>query len=322
MRTKDAPPVLHVARRRLTASGLPRCRIDSAVVEAHALVACRGPHPWTPYPGRSSREACGFSWRAYARVASVRGGKALTVNRQLRSVVPGLFLGSLVCILVGGVSLSTGAETPHGRRHVDNPDVGPCDSATVRGWAMPDSVAVFKPPASQIERARRLGPGSDVRFTIRVQTTFEKAAGVWTYTYTVTNRVDSPRGIWMFTLRPVVAARDITGPHGWEPTLEDSILHWFCTDAGPNPPDNEGNVSPSPFDIAPGDSAVFSFASAQEPGDSLAYRVGGFHELPVAHTPQEEYDMMTAPPAIDWVEGKVIGPSLGKRLPHDRAHQQ
>jgi hypothetical protein len=241
------------------------------------------------------------------------------VNRQLCSVVLGLLLCSLLCIPAGGISLLAGTEIASGRVRTDDPGLGPCDSAAVRGWAIPDSVAVFKPPPSPIERARRLGPGSDVRFTIRVQTTFEKAAGVWTYTYTVINRVDSPRGIWMFTLRPVTEAGDIKGPRGWEPTLQDSTLHWFCTDTGPDPPENEGNVSPSPFDIAPGDSAVFSFASAQEPGDSVSYFIEGFHEWPVARTPEEEYEFMTAPAPINWVEGRLVGPSPGMRRSHDRA---
>jgi FlgD Ig-like domain len=160
-----------------------------------------------------------------------------------------------------------------------------------------------------------LGPGADVIASITASAVRDPD-GAWTYRYKVFNAQNSPRGIWSLTLEPISYVVSMSGPAGWrtDPAFQaPGQVNWFCVDTGPNPPDNNGNVSPSPFDIAPGDSAVFTLRSPDPPTGSTNYFIQGFHEIPVLGTEA------TIDSALDsqgsFLDDALTGSTLGPGLP-------
>lgn len=187
----------------------------------------------------------------------------------------------------------------------------PPDTVRLRPWAIPDSVVV--PSRARHYGPPRPGKGADVRVLLSSSVKRDERAGTWTYTYVVKNHRDSPRGVWSFMLVPVPPdVVVLASPKRWLADRSDSLLSWFCTDPGPQPRVDDGNVHPSPFDLQPGASATFRLVSHFAPGDSVRYYIQGFNAWPVIHNYQEEDSILNTTPSffVDSAHGKVIGPRL------------
>jgi hypothetical protein len=159
-----------------------------------------------------------------------------------------------------------------------------------------------------------LGPGADVIASVTASAVRDPD-GAWTYRYTVLNAQNSPRGIWSLTLEPISYVVSVSGPAGWraDPAFQaPGQVNWFSVDPGPDPPDNNGNVSPSPFDIAPGDSAVFVLRSPDPPTGSTDYYIQGFAEIPVLVTEAEMDSALDSQGSFldDALTGSTLGPGL------------
>lgn len=159
------------------------------------------------------------------------------------------------------------------------------------------------------------GPGSDVVASVSVSSSYDSQTGFWTYTYSVINDVTSPRGIWSFTLRPVPSVFNVTSPQGWEAQVgfqEPDQLNWFCMDPGPNPPDNDGNVAPSPYDTAPGQTGMFSFKTPVAPAlGGMTFFLQGFSGIPIAQSDESDVDaLLDSQPLFldDSLMGQTDGP--------------
>lgn len=140
------------------------------------------------------------------------------------------------------------------------------------------------------------------------------STGLWKYTYVVSNAANSPRGIWSFTLEPAPAVVNMTGPTGWQADPSFQVagqVNWFCVDPGPNPPENDGNVSPSPFDIAPGDSATFTLQAPGPPvSNGATYYLQGFSEVPRAQSDSQMDSLLDAQGSFleETLSGTIVGP--------------
>jgi len=123
-----------------------------------------------------------------------------------------------------------------------------------------------------------------------------------------------------FTLFPVDSVEKISGPNGWTPDLTQSRLNWFCTNPGPPPLQDDGNVHPSPFDIAPGSSAKFVFISRYPPSDSIDFFVHGFNPLPVIDEFSDPDSILETQPSffLDALHGRIMGPKADPRKPKHR----
>jgi hypothetical protein len=157
-----------------------------------------------------------------------------------------------------------------------------------------------------------LGPGADVIASVTTSA-LRDPDGAWTYRYTVFNAPSSPRGIWSLTLEPISYVLGMSGPVGWraDPAFQaPGQVNWFCVDPGSDPPENDGNVSPSPYDIAPGDSAVFTLRSPAPPVGSTDYYIQGFHEIPVLSTEAAIDSALEAQNSFlgDALVGTTLGP--------------
>ena len=194
-------------------------------------------------------------------------------------------------------------------------------NGAVRAWTVRDSVpkndVVQLIPGDLVAFARppmRLSSGADVIASVTANPP-TVSGGIWTYSYVVANAANSPRGIWSFTLEPVASPLSFSGPTGWQfdaALQHDGQINWFCTDPGTNPPDNGGNVAPSPFDIAPGASATFTFTTPAPPtgSPSTSFYVQGFHEMPVAGEDDNIDSLIALAPTFleDSFTGTVTGP--------------
>jgi len=86
----------------------------------------------------------------------------------------------------------------------------------------------------------------------------------------------------------------------------DDALVFSVVDGGSTAPADwdSVNLAPSPFDLPPGDSVVFSFVSDHAPA-RIQYYVQGFHTLPL----DNESGTLDEPPTL--FENSVIGPVVG-----------
>src|SRR5215468_8891767 len=169
-------------------------------------------------------------------------------------------------------------------------------------------------PAPSDTAPPKPGLGADVRVRVTPRISHDKRADTWTYSFKVENLRESPGGVWSFSLEQVPPRATTTGPKGWHAEQADSLLNWMCTDPGPPPKTKTGNVHPSPFDIQPGSSTVFSFTCRVPPGDSLYYYVHGFHPLPEPKTDDEIAAALDTPYNFfaDAVHGRALGPKRAR----------
>jgi hypothetical protein len=90
----------------------------------------------------------------------------------------------------------------------------------------------------------------DFHIALRVEETSE-ANGLFRYEYTLTNLADSsiPASSFALDVAPSAELQSLQGPSGWDITysIGDSQALWLSRD--------------TPFDLLPGDNALFSFTS-------------------------------------------------------------
>lgn len=194
------------------------------------------------------------------------------------------------------------------------------DSSAVLDTIRKGGFMIIAVPDTSRERRRHYPPpkpglGADVRVVVKAKISKDKESRSWTYSYTLENLRTSPRAVWSFSLEPIGIADSISGPKGWTPMRSDSLVNWFCTDPGPPPLVDDGNVHPSPFDLYPGSSATFRFTSPFPPGDSITFFAHGFQPIPEPHTPTEEDSILNTKPSffMDSRQGKAIGPRRSTR---------
>jgi hypothetical protein len=144
------------------------------------------------------------------------------------------------------------------------------------------------------------------------------APNTYRYTYTLVNEPSSKNAIRYFALAPVRKPLSVTAPLHWDAAYgyedRDDALVFSVIDGGTTPPAewDSVNIFPSPFDLQPGDSVVFSFVSDRAPA-IVRYYVQDFHTLPL----DNESGTLEDPPTLfqSSVIGTVVGPKSvsGKR---------
>lgn len=127
-------------------------------------------------------------------------------------------------------------------------------------------------------------PPNQLTATVSANVTFDQAAQLFTYTYTISNSAKSAQEISSFNLDFAPPVSNFSNPQGWTHAIfkRRSTLGWAATDPVPLLPGAEDN-SEVPAGIAqvkPGQSlGGFSFQSSKPPGP-VKYFLTGFVEIP------------------------------------------
>lgn len=158
-------------------------------------------------------------------------------------------------------------------------------------------------------------PANQLSVTVNPTVTYDSTAGLYTYTYTLTNSASSVQPAWLFALQLNGAATSSTSPTGWSSVVHDDepLISWAATDVGTLPADyvDTGNIPPSPFVIAPGAAlGGFQLVSPDPPGtvtffaqgDTLLTQVG----TDLDDLPQEGQEV--PPLTADSFSGSTSGP--------------
>lgn len=158
-------------------------------------------------------------------------------------------------------------------------------------------------------------PGNKVSVTANADVTFNASAGLYTYSYKVTNSPTSLQEVWFFALKFPGDIIAVTSPSGWSFSAHEDqmIVSWGATELGPLAANfvDDGNVLPSPFQIKPGQILTgFSFQSPDPPG-TVRFFAQGFTKLPqvasdVGDLPQEGEEIPDF--MADSMAGQTSGP--------------
>jgi hypothetical protein len=158
-------------------------------------------------------------------------------------------------------------------------------------------------------------PANQLSVGVATNVTYDSTAGLYTYTYTLTNASTSQQAEWLFALQLNSAVTSSSSPAGWTSMLHDDqpLLSWAATDVGTLPPDfvDTGNIPPSPFVIAPGATlSGFQLVSADPPGNATFFAQGDTELAQVAvdvgDLPQEGQEV--PPLTSDSISGVTVGP--------------
>lgn len=130
-----------------------------------------------------------------------------------------------------------------------------------------------------------------VKVGVKATVTFDAAANLFTYQYTVASDATSQQEVSDIAIDFASPVSNITSPNGWtSSTFADrNTIHWKATAAAPLPPDqvDVGQVPPGLFQIKPGTSlSGFSFQSPNQAGPVNSYSLG-FADLGSAATEAE-----------------------------------
>ncbi len=162
------------------------------------------------------------------------------------------------------------------------------------------------------ERGNRLSVTVSTRVT-------QNASGVYTYSYTVTNAATSAQSAWFVAVDFGTSAppplQNVTSPAGWEPILTGfrSRVAWAAVggDEVPGAAD-DGNVTPSPFEIFPGQSLIgFSFQSSRPPVNVRVF-VQGFTPIPATDGDADEVLSQITNP-LQFTDNSVAALAQGPR---------
>lgn len=143
---------------------------------------------------------------------------------------------------------------------------------------------------------------------IRAYVTPDPEANLWHYSYTVLNGGAATNAIMTFALSPVIEPTGVVEPAHWMSTygFEDraDALVWTVVDAGPAPVDWDSvSFYPSPYEIAPGDSASgFNLDSRYGP-TMVNYYVQGFRDIGAADEPDAPSFFVNS------ISGATLGPA-------------
>ena len=144
--------------------------------------------------------------------------------------------------------------------------------------------------------------------------TYDPRTKLYTYTYAVTNAINSPNHMRTFAIRPTARALECLSPPGWRCYRgwmgDSTVTAWAAVDVGQAPPNWDRQLFVAPVHIAPGETlAGFQVISDREPDSSAQFVAQGFDTIPTgAHSPN--------PPPMNptiWEEG-FRGPAVVPRL--------
>src|SRR4051812_29768745 len=82
-------------------------------------------------------------------------------------------------------------------------------------------------------------PANQLSVGVATNVTYDSTAGLYTYTYTLTNASTSQQAEWLFALQLNGAVTSSSSPAGWTSMLHDdeALVSWAATDVGTLPPD-------------------------------------------------------------------------------------
>ena len=160
-----------------------------------------------------------------------------------------------------------------------------------------------------------------IRITVESATEAGPSPGYFTYTYTVTNEHNSAVGVRTFGINRIPEPDSAFCPgqwagfYGWQE--EDSAVVWSVTDSLTKAPPgwDSTNIYPSPYEIQPGQSALFRMVSRRPPTPtpSVSFYAQGFDLIPEAgpYTTSEEPGEANFPSLFrGGVTGLVFGPDI------------
>lgn len=173
-------------------------------------------------------------------------------------------------------------------------------------------MSVVTVPAKVIIPPQR---ANQVTASVDMQVAFDSKSRLYTYAYTVTSARSSVQEIWFFALESGGQVVNVTSPRGWSFArhIDRPIVSWGAIESGPLPPGyvDDGNVTPSPFQIKPGHTlGGFSIQSPDPPGTTRFY-LQGFTKIPAA---DDEGDFSPAEMEImnlDFTENSFTGTTKG-----------
>lgn len=124
-------------------------------------------------------------------------------------------------------------------------------------------------------------PGNQLAVLVEPVVTQDPNTQIYTYTYTVTSNLSSIQEMWLFAveLAPGTTILSSTAPQGWNfaAHIDQPLVSWAAVEV-PEPPEgyvDDGNVLPSPYNLAPGETlGGFSFQTFAAPSDGAFYAQG------------------------------------------------
>lgn len=158
-------------------------------------------------------------------------------------------------------------------------------------------------------------PANQLSVSVATNVTYDSTAGLYTYSYTLTNAGTSVQPAWLFALQLNGTATNSAAPNGWSSMVHDDqpLISWAATDVGTLPSDyvDTGNIPPSPFVIAPGAvQSGFQLVSPDPPGTVSFFAQGDTLLTQVAEDtgdlPQEGQEV--PPLTADSFTGSTVGP--------------
>jgi hypothetical protein len=160
-----------------------------------------------------------------------------------------------------------------------------------------------------------LRPVQHIVLTVRATATYDVAAGLWNYTYSVTNEPVSGNALETFAVTPLGKPERIVSPPHWMGSYgsegDSTAVAWSVVDLGPAPPGWDGaQLFQGPYHPTPGQTVHgFTIVSHQSPED-LNFHAQGFDTL---QTGGEE-GVESAPTVfVEGVAGTTIGPGMNGR---------
>lgn len=176
---------------------------------------------------------------------------------------------------------------------------------------------VWKAAAFAVLPTLLIGPAhaSSVVASATSAWSYDPGTKLYTYSYVVTNAVDSPNHLATFVVRPAGFPTECTSPPGWicmrGYQRDSTAVAWAAVDLGDPPPDWNYQLFVAPVHIAPGEVlAGFRITSEFPPDSSAQFVAQGFDTIPGGG---HSFDQPPLNPVI-WEEGWVgttIVPSLG-----------
>ena len=161
-------------------------------------------------------------------------------------------------------------------------------------------------------------PTNLVDVTVAVDTKFDPATQLYTYSYSVTSLPTSQQNIQNFSIEFNGEVLNVTSPRGWMsiPFFMEPIMSWAAIEVPKEsiPPGyvNDGSLFPSPFQIKPGETLGGFSLQSPSPPQAVKFYVRGFAPLPRA-TSEDDFDDagITIPVFPD---DSKVGGTLGPRL--------
>lgn len=155
--------------------------------------------------------------------------------------------------------------------------------------------------------AQLLTPKHDLSLSVICTVVHVPARGAYRYSYVVTNDRTSNQPLNTFGIGPITPPISLGSPphwlggHGWEG--DTTLVGWSVADSDTGMPiPDTGNISMSPYELMPGQSATFEIVS-KHPKGVVEFFGQGFDTLAIG-------DDDVGPPRLnqEGVRGTIVGP--------------